>query len=138
MSGTRRWLILGGLLFACGPAVAAEPDKVYVSGGYHWAPGYYAGGVYHAAPAYYYFAPGYYTPAPRTVGGGRTVTGDTAFPSLPSADYRVTRVSPRPSPAGVGTSGRVGYYARQRTPQGLNPNYYHGYLHPRADDLGGP
>jgi hypothetical protein len=123
MSGARRLLILGGLLFAIGSAAAAEPDRVYVSGGYRWAPGYYAGGVYHAAPAYYYFAPGYYTPAPRAASLGEPVHA---------------RSGVTPGRVGYVAPGKVGYYARQRTRQGVNPNYYHGYLHPNSEDMGGP
>ena len=139
MRGTRRLLLLGGLLLGCGSAVAAGPERVYVRAGYHWAPGYYTGGVYHPAPGYYYFAPGYYTAAPRPGQGEPTVVGYGTTPRYtPPPVVLFPGAGPLPSPSRAAVPGHTpGSFATQRV-HGVNPNYYHGYLHPRANDLGGP
>jgi hypothetical protein len=138
MRVTLRLLIAAGLLFAGEASGAAEPVRVYVSGGYQWAPGYYAGGVYVPAPGYYYFAPGYYTAAPTLSYGwppGAGYAGSSTFSRFPN--FR-TPMQTRPSPSGVMVPGHTpGSYATQRV-HGINPNFYHQYLHPRAADLGGP
>jgi hypothetical protein len=105
--------LAGILAFGSGPARGADPPLVYVSGGYHWAPGYYQGGRFFSAPAYYYFAPGYYYAAPSSLASSNVTPTNVhqapGRPSIPRQDRAASGPS-RPWSPSVGGNFQGGGY----------------------------